>query len=151
MVPVDWLDNSILDDDIIMGNSVYWLDENDNEIWDDTNLSSSHFLYGHFELSLQEPQLYAFDENLTTKSVKLNGFSVEGVEFVDDATINVVVKVSVINSSGNNDITNVPAITINSATLEYIAGENPQFTATSAQSSQYNVEYETNESDEILE
>lgn len=55
MVPVDWLDNSILDDDIIMGNSVYWLDENDNEIWDDTNLSSSHFLYGHFELSLQEP------------------------------------------------------------------------------------------------
>lgn len=86
--------------------------------------------------------MYAFDENLTTKSVKLNGFSVEGVEFVDDATINVVVKVSVINSSGNNDITNVPAITINSATLEYIAGENPQFTATSAQSSQYNVEYE---------
>ena len=140
MITSDWENGESFElNDKYQVNMAWWDDDNGEQINTSSSLMNSNVLYGTIDVMVTDDELYAFDENITVDDITFNGLPVYDIEYQYEGQIYVKIAVPVINNSGP---TNVDTITINSATLEYIAGENPQFTATSAQSSQYNVENE---------
>ncbi len=147
-LPSSWLsDSSYLTDEYYPA-EVTWYDDNDEFIDSNSSLENSLFLYGHIKLNsdteINYPNIYVFDENITTEEVTFNGVPVDSVRVYESPDLpdftgyttgmEVVIKVNVIHTGGPNVVN---TLKVGSATLDYVAGDEPEYSASTLESNKY--------------
>ena len=135
----DWLDGaSFVETGQYEVTVNFWENQDGDEIGTNTPLNDSTVLYGHIDLMAYDDgvDVYNFDLNMTSDDVTFNGGSVEEIDVLDESTMSVVVSVPVTSASGSTEI---ETVRVGSATLGYLAGETPTFSAVSLESNLYTV------------
>lgn len=106
---------------------------------EETSLADFDAIHGEIEISITNGDEFNFSDEMTQSDFLFNMMEIDDFLYVSPTKVKIYVTIAVENSSSEVE---VETITINSATLSYIAGETPQFTAVSAETNLYNVEYE---------